>query len=143
MLAVAKSTSCKSPVKYTKLHYDPSLNVTLCHRDGFVKSYWHRIMPVWGGEGLFVNTFYVAVNSTAAAAAAAPPAAGTKPDGYSDCQVQPGTKKQLTARDVREMMADTINLHSSCNAAIQCYDVKEVDDKCFPKQKEDEDEDDK
>ena len=118
-----KSTTCNSPAHYTQLHYGPHLNLTTCHRDGAVVSYWHRLMPFGKGKGMFINTFYVGVDSTATSTTRR----------HSDCEVK---SRKLTARDVREILADTVNIHTDCNASIQCYGVEYVDAKCFPNVKD-------
>ncbi|KAJ9476382.1 Transcription factor [Pseudozyma hubeiensis] len=107
---VVKSTSCKSDSRFTDdITYDPHLKLTTCHHDGFVRNWWHRLSPFSSAKGMFTNTFYV-----------------------EDCDQHKGPKK--STRQIRDILDDGINSQTNCNAYIQCFNVKDVDDKCFPKE---------
>ncbi|SPO21412.1 uncharacterized protein UTRI_00889 [Ustilago trichophora] len=123
---VMKSTSCKSPDHYTSLVLDhPGLTLKVCHKDGFVKSWYNRLMPT-KGRGQFVNTFYVITP---------PLPEEQKKNDAEECH---GSHKEYgwSARMVRDLLQDAIDNQTKCDVSIRCNDVRDVDDKCFPKHDE-------
>ncbi|SPO20492.1 uncharacterized protein UTRI_00889_B [Ustilago trichophora] len=122
---VMKSTSCKDPDHYTSLYFDhPSLTLKECHKDGFIKSWYNRLMPT-KGKGQFVNTFYVIT----------PPLPKELQKQNDECH-DPRKKHGWSARMVRDLLQDAIDQQTSCEALVRCNNVRDVDEKCFLKHDE-------
>lgn len=118
--------------------FDPHLELTECHHDGLFKNFFNRLMPT-SGRGAFINTFYVSCPRESDDKTGGKD--GEKEGGgeESDCKkVQ--KKKGFTSNQIRDILAEGFDVQTGCDASVKCYDLKMVDERCFPMVAEEEDE---
>ncbi|SPO21413.1 related to conserved hypothetical Ustilaginaceae-specific protein [Ustilago trichophora] len=109
---VVKSTSCKKPSHFSTKGVAPRLVLTTCHEDGLFKNLYNRLSFA-PGRGQFFNTFYVSC-----------------PQHDRLCY---RASQKWTPAKMREILDADFKQNTNCHADVECYNLKDVDEQCFPK----------
>ncbi|ETS64036.1 hypothetical protein PaG_02373 [Moesziomyces aphidis] len=120
-----ESRSCKSVSHYTDLEYEHNMQVSQCYEPHTIKNWYNRLTP-FGHRGMFVDTVYVSC-----------PVPSICKDNKDSKACDFSTNfHDVKPKDVRQLLEDRINEETNCDPRIECYKIEDVDDQCFPKNKD-------